>query len=288
MEKFEIEPKINPEAEPQFHFEEIAGIESSVLSLVQQLKETIDAQEYDTLISDDIGGRIVTLVLRKIIKTLHPDQPLKTYFIASGQKYLPTPAPKDKENYDKLQEHLETIADKTTKALIVTEFIFSGNVLIYLTDAIKDSGINNFDFAVLDSALYPKEKEEKFRRNKHKLYIGGTEWHLQNHPNFTGIGKLNQYLPFPKKLSKVIAEDGRDISVEEQQEIFEIDPFEPTIVKQNKLKNPERIAELEKRKRIPLTSEEIAEIQQNINFAREDVELLASRIIAQVWGKKSQ
>ncbi len=47
---------------PEYHFEEIAEIEQAVASLISQLKEKIKNGEYDTLISDDTGGRIPTLI----------------------------------------------------------------------------------------------------------------------------------------------------------------------------------------------------------------------------------
>ncbi|MEK7121576.1 MAG: hypothetical protein AAB857_02610 [Patescibacteria group bacterium] len=131
MENFENKPKIEGrESTPEFHFREIAEIESAMASLVRQLKEKIESGEYDTLISDDIGGRIPTLILRKIIKEHNPDQPLGTFFIASGKTYLPTSA--DTEKYEQLQEHLKKVTDKTKKALIVTQFISTGKTLALL------------------------------------------------------------------------------------------------------------------------------------------------------------
>lgn len=95
MENFENKPKVeNKESAPEFHFREIAEIEPAIISLVKQLKEKIESGEYDTLISDDVGGRIPTLVLRKIIKEHNPDQKLGTFFIANGETYLPTSANK--------------------------------------------------------------------------------------------------------------------------------------------------------------------------------------------------
>ena len=137
MENLENKLKIeNPESTTEFHFEEIAEIEPAIISLVNQLKEKIESGEYDTLISDDVGGRIPTLILRKIIKEHNPDQKLQTFFVASGKTYLPTPT--DKEKYGQLQEYLRKVADKTKKALIVTQFVFTGKTLIRLSHALKE------------------------------------------------------------------------------------------------------------------------------------------------------
>ena len=88
MEKQNLEA-FDRSPEKQFHFAEIAGIEPAVISLAKQLKEEIDRGSYDTLISDDVGGRIPTLILRKILKARNPDNKLSTFFVASGQKYIP-------------------------------------------------------------------------------------------------------------------------------------------------------------------------------------------------------
>lgn len=292
MEKFEQQKQERKESEKEFHFEEIAEIEPAMVSLANQLKEKIKNREYDTLISDDVGGRIPTLILRKIIKERNPDQEIKTFFIASGKTYLPNPS--DKEKYEKLQEHLRKVIGKTKKALVVTQFIFSGKTLIRLASALRKAGIENFDIAAVD-AIPHFEKEVLLRSGlgENNLYIGSEAWHhLHNlheeHEKLGGIRKTKEYSPFPKRMDDLISKEGRELSFEEWREIFGIKRGESLKIITEKSQDPEKIKEFERRTHAPLTPEEAEEIQRNINFAREDVMLLASRVVGKVWGEKKE
>ena len=290
MENFENKPKIeNKESASEFHFREIAEIEPAMVSLVNQLKEKIESGEYDTLISDDVGGRIPTLVLRKIIKELNPDQKIETYFIASGKTYLPTPA--DKEKYGQLQERLEKVTAETKKALVVTQFIFTGKTLIRLALALKEAGVENFDIATVDAM--PHFEQESVLRGvlgDNNLYVGSEAWHHlhEEHEKLGGIRKTKEYSPTPKRMDDVIAKEGRELSLEEWREIFGIEKGDSSKVIMQKSQDPEKNAEFERRTHAPLTSEEKEEIQRNINFAREDATLLADRVVAQVWAEEKE
>ena len=290
MENFENKPKIeSKEATPEFHFREIAEIEPAMVSLIKQLKEQIENGEYDTIISDDVGGRIPTLILRKVIKEHNPDKKLGTFFIASGKTYLPTSA--DTEKYEQLQEHLKKVTDKTKKALIVTQFIFTGKTLIRLADALKEAGVENFDIAAVDAM--PHFEQESVLRGvlgKNNLYVGSEAWHHlhEEHEKLGGIRKTREYSPTPKRMDDVIVKEGRELSLEEWRKIFGIEKSDSSKVIMQKSRDPERDAEFERRKHTLLTSEEKEEIQRNINFAREDAKLLADRVVAQVWAKKKE
>jgi len=290
MENFENKPKIeNSEATPEFHFRELAEIEPAMVSLVRQLKEKIESGEYDTLISDDVGGRIPTLILRKVIKEHNPDKKLGTFFIASGKTYLPTSA--DTEKYAKLQEHLKKVTDKTKKALIVTQFIFTGKTLIRLADALKEAGVYDFDIATVDAM--PHFEEEGLLRSRlgnNNLYVGSEAWHHlhEEHEKLGGIRKTKDYSPFPKRMDDVIAKKGRELSLEEWKEIFGIEKGDSSKVIMEKSRDPERDAEFERKTHAPLGQEEKEKIQRNINFAREDVTLLADRVVAQVWAEEKE
>lgn len=286
MRNFENEPSTESmESYPEYHFKEIAEIEPAVRSLVSQLKEKIDGNEYDTLISDDVGGRIPTLVLRKIIQERNPDQKLGTFFIASGN-YLPRRA--DKEKYEKLQAHLKKFTSKTKKALVVTQFIFTGETMMGLSDALQDAGVDDFDIAAVD-AKHNFEEEIPLRSNlgANNLYIGSEEYHHlhEGHDKLGGVGKTKEYSPFPKRMADVIPKDGRDISTEEWREIFRIGERDDFKTTEQKTKDPELIKEFNRRMHAPLKPEEAEEIQRNINLAREDVALLAKRVADKTWGE---
>ncbi len=289
MENFENKPKIeSKEATPEFHFREVAEIEPAMVSLVKQLKEKIESGEYDTLISDDVGGRIPTLILRKIIKEHNPDKKLGTLFIASGETYLPTSA--DTEKYEQLQEHLKKVTEKTKKTLIVTQFIFTGKTLIRLADALKEAGVNDLDIATVDAMPhFEKEGLLRSRLGANNLYVGSEAWHHlhEEHEKLGGIRKTKDYSPFPKRMDDVITKEGRELSFEEWREIFGIEKGDSSKVIMEKSRDPEKDAEFERRTHAPLTPEEKEEIQRNINFAREDATLLADRVVAQVWAKEN-
>lgn len=285
MENFESRPhKENKVEATEFHFEEIAEIEPAMVSLVRQLKEKIEGGEYDTLISDDIGGRIPTLILRKIIKEHNPDQKLGTFFIASGKTYLPTPA--NTEKYEQLQEHLKKVTDKTKKALIVTQFIFTGKTLLSLADALEEAGVSDFDIATVDAM--PHFEEEGLLRSRlgnNSLYVGSEAWHHlhEEHEKLGGTRKTKNYSPFPKRMDDVIAKEGRELSLEEWREIFGIEKRDSSKIIIEKSRDPEKDAEFERRTHAPLSLAEKDEIQKNINLAREDVSLMAKKVVEQVW-----
>lgn len=287
MESFERNPQIeNKETNPEFHFREIQEIEPAVVSLVEQLKEKIDNGEYDTLISDDVGGRIPTLILSKIIKEQNPDNKIKTLFIASGKTYLPDSV--DEERYKQLQEYLKEVTGTTQKALVVTQFIFTGKTLIRLAGALKEAGVNDFDIATVDAMPHFDEEEQLLSiLGDNDLYIGSEDWHQlhERHEKLGGIRKTEEYSPFPKRVDTVIMKEGRDFQPEEWREIFGIEEGDSSKVIIEKSEDPERNSEFTKRTYAPLTSEEKEEIQRNINFAREDVKLLADRVTSQVWVK---
>lgn len=289
MESFENKSKVeNKEIATEFHFKEIAEIEPAMLSLVKQLKEKIDSGEYDTLISDDVGGRIPTLILRKIIKERSPDKRLETFFIASGHTYLPTFA--DAEKYNQLQEHLKKVTDKTKKALVVTQFIFTGKTLIRLAHALKEAGVNDFDIATVDAMPYFEEEGLlRSRLGGNNLYIGSEAWHYlhEEHKKLGGIRKTKDYSPYPRRMDYVIAKEGRELSLEEWREIFGIEKGDSLKVIMEKSRDPKKDAEFERRTHAPLTPEEKGEIQRNINFAREDVKLLTDEVVAQVWAEEN-
>ncbi|MBI2635322.1 MAG: hypothetical protein HYW79_02145 [Parcubacteria group bacterium] len=291
IEKSEFHPTSNIErAEDNFHFEEIAEIESATVSLVRQLKEKIENGEYDELISDDVGGRIPTLVLRRIIKEVRPDKSLDTYFIASGKAYFPSSSTREsgseKGMYDMLQEHLSKITKDKKKALLVTQYVHTGKTLIALADALKEAGLKDFDIAALD--VMPHFEYENALRNRldnNRLYVGSEAWHHihEEHEKLAGVRKSKKYVPYPRRATDVIKEEGRELSLEEWKEIFDIKRNEPYATMKEKMNDTEKNAEYERRVHAPLTTEEAEEIQKNINLAREDIKLLVQKVIRQVW-----
>ena len=86
-------------------------------------------------------------------------------------------------------------------------------------------------------------------------------------------------------MTDVTNEEGREFSLEEWKEIFGITKFDRFAEINAKVRDDENNKKYDRMAKVPLTAGEMAEVQRNINFAREDVTLLANRVIEQVWGK---
>src|SRR3989344_5501076 len=126
--------------EEKFNFPEIGAIKEDMISLCRKMREVIDQGRYTILVSDEVGGRIPTLILRKVIKKLHPDKELRTLFVASGQKSNLPNYETDREtgDYKKLMEYLSVNPDDYV--LLVTQFIYSGHTIQKLSAALRDAG----------------------------------------------------------------------------------------------------------------------------------------------------
>ncbi|OHB23131.1 MAG: hypothetical protein A2939_01910 [Parcubacteria group bacterium RIFCSPLOWO2_01_FULL_48_18] len=269
----------------QFHFGEIAELEPAMASLVEQLKEKIEAGEYDTLISDEIGGRIPTLVLRKIIKTIRPNANLETYFISSGKTYLPS---EGTEDYRKLFGHIQKITRNTRKALIVTQFIFKGGTVSALYRLLEKAGVEDVGVAALRYAFL-----ERIGFPKEKLYIGTRDRSIaidEEHFDFFGVRKPEKksFSPHPLHITKVIEKEGRELSMDEWREVFGIEPRDLPQDITRKSEDPKANEEWERRTHAPLSSEERARIQNDIHLARKDVSLLADNVVERIWGKQEE
>ena len=270
-----------------YNFKELEAIEPAMISLISQMKEKIQNGNYDTLISDEAGGRIPTLIIRKVIKTLHPELELKTFFVSAGHS-----TPYDQtERYENLREYLvQNIIKDEQKALIITQFLFTGKSLYRFISILKEAGLNNFDLAAMNAYVNHIESVldelKQLLPQGNKFYYGTNSWNTLNeeHEKFGGVRKSTQhYLPHPERAVDIINREGRQISDEDWKKIFGISDRMTLKEKQDNLDNPVGIAEYERQVHKPLTEEEEKQIQQNINLARKDVDLLVKRIINKIW-----
>lgn len=143
-----------------YTYEAFRYIEWAFLNLFedQEFRERIESGYYDLLLSDEKSGRIPTLILRKLADRMN-DKKLRTFFIASGQlshekgiRYGHDPdlieerlnfqAEEQYEN--EIAAHLEKISGRAPgqRALIVTEFIDTGDSLRHLVRAAHAAGID--------------------------------------------------------------------------------------------------------------------------------------------------
>lgn len=177
LEKIPYFGKEKSSAKVEYANEEIESIRKPFFSLVEKLKEDIDAETYDTLIGDDASGRIPALALWNVMKErmrqAHPDmtseedrEMLKTYFVAGGR--IST-------NAEKLEEFFEKIKPTVKKrALFVTEYIASGESMRRIGEMLEEKGIS-FDIATLVFSVDEHEQRTepvKIFMTRHKIFSG--------------------------------------------------------------------------------------------------------------------
>ncbi len=166
--------------------------------LIYELKPNIE--EYDTILSDDASGRLVSLLIRKIANEARKfldKKPIKAFFIASGRRF---------DDYNKEQlgwqeremavkKFLIENSHKFGKTLVVTEQIVEGQSIEILAPLLQDAGIK-FDVAaasVAETAF--RHGVDYFLREKFnsQLYYGEVGNHAAvaqyNTPEAMGVTK---------------------------------------------------------------------------------------------------
>lgn len=155
MEKFFVKHK--PEADPMekvllnrsdIEHKLREGIKTEAIKdVVWQMYELVKkiaphADQYDSIISDDASGRLVSLFLKKVLDTLRSkgSLPLKLKFIV-GDKNDPDRSLRIKKFLVKNKENLG-------KVLLSTDFISGGETIKDFINALESSGVP-FDLATL-------------------------------------------------------------------------------------------------------------------------------------------
>ena len=315
----EIQPELREKAEPQsmqekvsetaesileqkseYYFEEMKEIEPAMVSLVSQLKEKIENGEYSSLLSDDVGGRIPTLILRKILREKGPNPNIKAHFLAAGH-HMPgwedsvdemtgyhsgSKEMHNEKDYEKVKEYFKKLNFGSKKILVVTQYTFHGETLKKIGRALYDSGVKNFDFAIMHAA-FPEEVGHIGGFSRSQVFIGEAKYNSvfhSDHEGFSGVRrKEREYSPTVEKIIKHIEEEGRDIPYEEFKSIFGIKDTDAGNEIKRKTDDPIKKAEYERRKKEPLTDQEKIDIENKIRQTREDIKLMAKKIIKEVW-----
>ena len=114
--------------------------------LVLELRERIP--QYDTVLSDDASGRLLSLLIRKIInKTRDSNVPI--YFLAGGRD-IPL------ERKKAIKVFLKNKKDKLGRVLLITEYLDTGESMKNLTQLLRKENIV-FDVASLVTTYEGKE-----------------------------------------------------------------------------------------------------------------------------------
>ena len=169
--------------------ERTRDVSKSLARLVLELEDQIP--HYDTIISDDASGRLVSLFLREVInrkKAELDQQPVQTYFIAGGRC-------NDQNTYKAIDKFIAKKKPSINKALLVTEFIETGASINSIVKKLDKYNIN-FDVAsvsVSGDFFNDKTKKELASLVKRLRYGTKDETGLAFYgKSFTGVVKVYQ------------------------------------------------------------------------------------------------
>jgi hypothetical protein len=171
----------------------------AIVKLVNKLKGHLET--YDVVLSDDASGRLISLLLRKVINEARRKTGLKeaqTYFLASGRH-------DSEEIYENIKEFIEIKKPTFKKALLVTEYISSGQSILTLIEKIKKTGID-FDVATISTygnlGNYPSDLTDRLFAGEITSGIGQE---LFRNSNATGVKKGLETSAHPVKRSSYSA-----------------------------------------------------------------------------------
>lgn len=227
--------------------EAIKNVVWQMYALVKKIASHAD--QYDSIISDDASGRLVSLFLKKVLDTLRSkgSLPLKLRFIAGDQN--------DPDRSLRMERFLTKNKENLGKVLLSTEFIYYGKTIKDFIKALESSGIP-FDLAALTISTDALSKDSENLNidlmgnrvsikngSEHVFYYGENSSEglsLYGQEKSAGVKKYRGGgLLFPLRYKDLV---GEGLSTEEKQ-----------------------------------TKEK--EVQQRVKEARRDIELLAKRVV---------
>lgn len=162
------------QADVEYNSEILAEVEPMMSELVVEMKEKLQKNNYQTLISDEVSARTPTLVLREVMKEFSEDkqESPETYFISGGSQLLEA---KRKEE-EKLIEFLKEKC-KGKNTLLVTEYISSGQTVLKLVEMLKKAGVEDFDVAsmMVSGEKISQKLQKKLKKENINLFVGKEE-----------------------------------------------------------------------------------------------------------------
>ncbi len=175
---------------------EIFNMESvySLASLVEKLENKLDS--YDTIISDEVSARLVSLILRKIINAKRAEvqkKPANIYFVSSGR-----------HNQPKIDLAVEKfIAEKSKdfgKTLLVSEYIETGRGMENFIKILEKNEID-FDLTVVSIDDKPGKYPEGLQKRMYYGSIGKAGLNFYGKQVYLGVNKNRDAGAHPSKLS---------------------------------------------------------------------------------------
>ncbi len=165
------------------YFEQEKNLIEAMATLVLRLESKLI--EYDTVIGDDVSGRLMAMFLRRVIKNLKVDKKSpNTFFVAAGRL-------KSDASKSKIENFFETKKESLGKVLLVTEYISSGKGINLLLEIIENVGID-FDLSALSICYNLDYYQQEFPLISKRLFygcIGQTGFYFYNRKYLTGVKK---------------------------------------------------------------------------------------------------
>jgi hypothetical protein len=155
---------------------------NALAHLIVELKDQIP--HYDTILSDDASGRLISLLFRDIIKEKRDEQktePLQTYFIAGGRGSR-------RAGDDEINKFIEDRKAKLGRTLLVTEYIDSGMSIGELIDILEKQGID-FDVATVSISDPIYAYNEKIQKHLYYGTVGKEGLNFYGEQKFAGVKK---------------------------------------------------------------------------------------------------
>ncbi len=159
-----------------YNFPEMESLENGIQKLVEELKENFDSHKYDLIISDDLSGRLLSLVVKKILdKVPGSAKKVPVSFILGG-KYVGN-HDEDGEAGSILKEALAEKVIDHKNLLIVTEYIKDATTIGRLiTSLYRIEDENGLKFSIDVAALGVNEATVQFAERlvwPGKFFFGG-------------------------------------------------------------------------------------------------------------------
>lgn len=203
----------------------IAELFNPIENLLVELRHEINDGKYDTIIGEDVSGRIPALIFGRVIKNIYDLKnyplPQSLFFAGSGGGLE-----SKRETEEKITKIMETVINSRkgknaeSKVLIVTEYIETGLSLQLLIDALERAGID-FDIATLyvrSNMIENLQKRFKGKIHYSNLTLGPPK--IFNYKSFSGVSKKSKDVfsePLkktdPKKYSSSDILDARDYAM---------------------------------------------------------------------------
>jgi hypothetical protein len=231
------------------------SLEVATEYLAREMKEFIDSNSVDVIISDEAGGRIPSLIMWEIMRLVHPDNGPELKFLSAGRKKV------DKEQ-------IERFSLTGKQALVVTECIEYGKSVGYIGQSFLDLKIKKP--ALCSFFIYIPGIVKELKTLFDPVFLVPTDL-----PD----SDLGDFVDLHARLSGVIKDDklnvvalaNKNVNFPSHKYFSFVDAFYD-------------INAFNKR---PLTLNERKELQEVVNESRKRTKQIASRVYTKVWLKEA-